>query len=319
MEAFLILSHQDPLQILRLTKTLASLYDDPPIVCHHDESQSPINHKPFSSNVHFVKPSIHTGWGKWSLIEATIRSLSLLYRVADPDWFTLLSAADYPIAGAEIMRSHLASTTADVLIDYRRIAKDGTAMTPLGSSPRLAHHGDKANAELALNRYRKLILKYPVLRTRPPLYSTSKQGTWRVGRQTASIPVEPLTSPFRGATECYVGSQWFTANRRAAHTVLNMPPLYHALKRHLKGRVVPDECFFQSLFCNQPDLKVDPNPRRFANWNGGGAHPLEIGPNMLNVAFRSGDFFARKFAANSAALDIIDRRLGICGLSGKVR
>jgi hypothetical protein len=315
---FLILSHSDWRQVLRLTQTLSQLYDSPPIVCHHDTSQSPIEAQRFGPNVHFVPNPIKTGWAKWSLVEATLRALAVLYDRADPAWFTLLSAADYPIAKAEDVLSELQASPHDVLMDYRLVPKSGMSTPPAGSLASLQHHGSESNMALARDRYRKAIVKYPVLRFNPPLYSSTKQHGWRVGRETVALPFEPPMTPFSGKVECYVGSQWLSANRRTAKRILERSQLHRALERHLRSRVVPDECFFQSLLCNQNDLSVDADPRRYADWGGGGAHPMSLDEAALASAFASGAHFARKFAADAPALDVIDRRLlGVATAGGQ--
>ena len=89
---FVILSHRDPAQLLRLVVTLNRLYDDPPIACHHDREQSPIDPGIFPGNVRFVEPSVRTGWAKWSVVRGFLAALRLLYDHAAPDWFVLLSA-----------------------------------------------------------------------------------------------------------------------------------------------------------------------------------------------------------------------------------
>lgn len=306
---FLILSHGDRRPLLRLTRTISRLYDRPPIVCHHDMAQSPIDTAAFSDNVHFVPDPVSTGWAKWSLVEATLRALTLLYTRADPAWFTLLSAADYPVAPAADVLSELDASPHDVLMDFRAVPRSGTLPPPPGSLASLQHHGSEPNMALARERYRNAIIKYPVLRLSPPQYSSTKHNGWRIGRETVALPFEPPSTPFAGKTQCYVGSQWFSANRRAANRILERTALHRALERHLRSRVVPDECFFQSLLCNQYDLSVDPDPRRYADWGGGGAHPLPLHEDALAAAFASGAHFARKFETDSPALDAVDRRL----------
>ena len=316
MLGFLILSHSDWRQLKRLTQAISRLYDYPPIVCHHDTSQSPLDKNAFDKNVHFVRNPIKTGWAKWSLVEATLRALEVLYSKSNPAWFTLLSASDYPILSAKDVLADLGSSPYDVLMDFRIVPKTGTSSSPRGALASLQHHGSDDNIELARVRYRKAIVKYPVLRTRPPRYSSTKQHGWRVGRETVALPFESIFTPFRGHTECYVGSQWLSANRRAANRILQQSDLQQALKHHLRSRVVPDECFFQSLLCNQDDLSIDPNPRRYADWGGGGAHPSYLNDESLALAFASQAHFARKFEAQSPALDAIDRHLMIAARSG---
>jgi hypothetical protein len=309
MLGFVILSHKEPHQLARLAVTLTRLFGQVPIVCHHDSSQSEIEKSRFPPNVTFVEPSVRTGWAKWSVVEASIEGIRKLYERSDPSWFALMSSADYPVMNAQSVYSDLEATSADVLMDYRPVPKTGTPDPIPGTVDWLAHHGNENNIELARLRYRRALLKYPVIRRSPPQFSTSVQKSWRLGRSTIALPFEPLSSPYRESLGCYVGSQWFTANRRAARLIVEPDVNFLTLEKYLRGRIVPDENFFHSLFCNDPALRVDPNPRRYAQWNSGGAHPQDLTCDTIAPALESGAHFARKFAPDAPVLDELDALL----------
>ena len=59
---FLLLTHANEAQVLRLTDALNQLFDEPPIVCHHDFSRAQFNTTHFSSNVRFARPHLKTSW-----------------------------------------------------------------------------------------------------------------------------------------------------------------------------------------------------------------------------------------------------------------
>jgi hypothetical protein len=118
---FIVLTHRDEPQVLRLIDRLNALFDSPPIVCHHDFSQATFNRYRFPSNVRFVEPHVKTHWGTISLVIATLRALRLLYDTSAPGWFYLLSGADYPIQdGATIMRE-LAQSPYDAYIQLNQV------------------------------------------------------------------------------------------------------------------------------------------------------------------------------------------------------
>src|SRR5438045_3613582 len=106
---FVILSHSNPQQLVRLVRTLQRVYDNPPIVCHHDFSQCPLFPVVLPSEIRLVTPHIKTRWGRFSVVEAGLRALEMLYRDAAPDWFVLLSGADYPTMPAERVLADLNS------------------------------------------------------------------------------------------------------------------------------------------------------------------------------------------------------------------
>ena len=94
---FAILSYTEPEQLLRLVKTLNTMFGDPPIVCHHDFSQCSLDEAVFPPNVRFVHPHIGTRWGDIAVPLAALRAFGLLRKYDQPDWFVLLSGSDYPV------------------------------------------------------------------------------------------------------------------------------------------------------------------------------------------------------------------------------
>ena len=302
VNGFIILSHLNSRQVHRLVGILNKLYGNPPIACHHDESQTQIDRADFPSNVVFVTPTVRTGWGKFSIVEAALAALRALYLNADPDWFTLLSAADYPIAAADKVRSDLIDSGADVLIDYRELGMSGEeANRRFGSgNPTLSHLEVEINSRMITRRYKGAQVWLPVLRRTPRM---------RVGRHTISLPFDTPFHPFDADFRCYYGDQWFSGSRIAAAALLKPTRQALRLQTFLRRRAVPDECYYQSVLCNRPELKVQRDSRRYARWNGGGAHPALLGREDLDGIMASGAHFARKFAPDDPVLDLIDEML----------
>lgn len=309
MLGFVILSHNNPDQLLRLVQSLNEVYDRPAIACHHDFSQSHLDKDMFPDNVHFVEKSITTGWGKWSLVEAALKGLRLLYDKADPEWISLLSSADYPVAPAQDVFDDLNATKVDAFLDFRPLEGPGDPSLAVTCNPCHAHHGSAGNIALAKHRYIAAIVRIPIVRFKGPQFSTSKHSRIRLGRHTLALPFRSPLSPFSDDFRCYVGSQWFTARRNVAHLLLSPSPRHRKLRRHLRSRVVPDECYFQTVICNEPSLTVDNDPRRFVQWNGGGAHPAELTLADLPDIEASQAFFARKFGRDTEVLDALDAQL----------
>lgn len=294
---FIILSHSNPEQLLRLVQCLQRLYDNPPIACHHDLSQSPIRLTDFPSDVRFVTPHIETRWGKFSVVEAALRALQLLYQNAAPDWFVLLSAADYPTMQPDKVIDELRSSGMDAFLDFReatRIASDHPHLLP--DNPALQHFVSPGNLALAWRRYVGLNIWIPVIRSGP-----------RLGRHTIGLPIKALNSPFRPNFKCFYGDHWFGGNQRVAKILLSPNEEHMRLRHHLRWRVSPDECYYHTIIANEPGLKITKATRRFAEWQGGGAHPKILEIQDLPAIFSSQAHFARKFDSDSPAIDEINR------------
>ncbi len=99
---FVLLTHRNPEQIHRLIDHLNKMFNYPTIVCHHDFSKCDLSVDNLPKNISFARPNIQTRWGDFSLVEATIQAIKLMYESANcPDWFILLSGSDYPIKTAK--------------------------------------------------------------------------------------------------------------------------------------------------------------------------------------------------------------------------
>jgi hypothetical protein len=117
---FVLLTHSHPRQIARLLARLNQLFDHPPIACHHDAGQCAFPDAARTPNLRLVEPHIVTQWARFSIVEATVRAIALLYeRGPGPDVFIVLSGADYPITNAARIR--LDVNGADAFIEHERL------------------------------------------------------------------------------------------------------------------------------------------------------------------------------------------------------
>lgn len=92
---FVVLSHEQPSQIIRLLETLNQLFDEPPICVHHDQSKSSLDTQQLESRAtHVVEDHAATEWGGFSLVDATISALKLMQeRTGLPNWTFVISGA----------------------------------------------------------------------------------------------------------------------------------------------------------------------------------------------------------------------------------
>lgn len=296
---FVIVSHRSELQLLRLVNALNRIYDMPPIACHHDSHQSLIDQTRFPSNVRFVERPVKTGWGKWSIVRAALHGLQRLYNFCAPDWFVLLSAADYPIRPAELVLSELLNNGADAFIDFRSISDGDVAAacraTTTGAlNPNLQHFGSAANRLLKKQHYTGAQIWLPKVRR--------DAGRLRPARHTLHLPVGLPWAPYTPSFQCFYGDHWFTANKKVAKILLAPSPEHLRLQQHLAFRFAPDESYYQTVLCNNPSLVLHRDNKRFAEWNGGGAHPQELTETQWPKMFASGAHFARKFGEDDDLL-----------------
>ena len=117
---FVLVTYNSPEQTLFLCERLNAMFSNPPIVIHHDFSQSPLNTAVFPGNVRFVE-WIPTRWGSMTVIDAQLSALRLLYSEFDPDWFVTLSSTDYPIQTADSILHELRDSPFDAYMDSRPV------------------------------------------------------------------------------------------------------------------------------------------------------------------------------------------------------
>lgn len=297
---FILLTHGQPDQIIRLIEKLNSMFGFPPIVIHHDFSKCPLNkdEAPFTHNVSFVLPHSRTGWGEFSIVEITCRAIRKMYDLpSPPDWFVVLSGADYPIKPAARVLADLQAAPCDAFVSHRLI--DTTQL------------GDEF-AKRCFRRY--CWVKIPV----PRITNGFRIGMRQISSGSRLIRLFAL--PFGRKLDCYAGSHWFTANRRAANYILAVhgSPLGRRLSKHYRKCEFPEESYFQTILVhgrNTAGLVLENDNLRYTDWSAGGPHPKTLGASDVPNLLSSNAHFARKFAPqpDDNILQLLDRAVAETG------
>jgi len=293
---FVLLTHDNEEQVLRLAETLNALFDGPPIVCHHDFSRTNFDTSRFSSNVRFVRPYIRTSWGTISLVRAMLSALRELYDRHAPDWFYFLSGSDYPIKDGDAIIHELRNSPYDAhirlrKIDHRRVPR--RASTDTGGLDSASY------MRLAYQRYIGRSLPIPSMRH-------PHRGPAAMHLHVLNPKLLAAFHPFTENYFCYAGDQWFAANARAAKALLS--PDVDRLVKYFAGRFPPDEAVCPTILGNSTDLKLSTESKHFIRWEKG-HHPRLLDESDLPDMLGSTAHFARKFAPGSPVLDCIDRQV----------
>ena len=118
---FVLVTHNNPEQIVFRCGALSDKFGGAPIAIHHDVSKCDLPLSKLPSNVSVVTKPIQTKWASLTIVEAYLLALGLLYETASPDWAVSLSAADYLATTPERILAYLQRTPADALMDYREL------------------------------------------------------------------------------------------------------------------------------------------------------------------------------------------------------
>lgn len=293
---FVILTHNNPDQCLFLCNRLSTQFERPRIVIHHDFGQCSLDTSRFPQNVIFVKNWNSTHWGGVGVVDGLLKALHLLYEDGGPDWFVVLSGADYPVKPAKTILRELSEGGFDAYIDHRKISK---CLLPM---PREGWGGQNyihpAWIRLAYERYMAIGFGF---------YKLAKRMKWR--RRAFYLRSEfliRLLTPFNDSVHCYAGDFWFTANRNSARALLAKTERNMKIIAHFRKRPNPDEGMFQTLLCNAKTLRICTDNKRYTDWSGCVNHPRMLGAQDFSALLSSGDHFARKFSFDPETLRKLD-------------
>jgi hypothetical protein len=220
-------------------------------------------------------------------VEGTLRAIRQLFQRTDaPDWFVLLSGADYPIKPAVAVYRDLGDPRFDAHVWARVI--DSSAR---GKTWQEVH-----------------FLRYLTPRASLPCYSLKRGFNWRSVRLPRWIPFS--AHPFHNGFRCFGGSQWFSANRDAAACILRESERCPAFNRFCRKIPIPDEMYFQTLLMNSKGMRINDRNYRYTDWSVSAMHPKTLDMDDLPALLQSPCHFARKFSIErSEVMDAIDREI----------
>lgn len=298
----ILVNPKSPLaQTERLIRTLNLMFDHPPMVCHHDFGQNPrwIDHLP--SNVRLCRPYVKTGWGTFGCVEATIRSLGVLYSGADvPDWYVYLSGADYPVKSASQILNDLKNSPFDGHIEHKPVSEGDLSYPPDPNN--LVGYKGPTWLKQCDRRYCTIRLDVPGINR----YLRPSKRTFWIKPRGPLKRFLPFTSDFK----CHSGEVWYCANHRCAERLLKFFGDDVQVAKHYKKTLVPEESYPQSVLANDPSLKLSQNTYRYIDWTGGGSNPKTLSSADFDHIANSTAHFARKMDFKNEELqDLIDSRL----------
>ena len=308
---FAIVSHNEPGQLLRLASTLTNLYGDVPIACHHDFSRAPCNIYRFPSNTKFVRPHTRTAWGHFSVSLAMLAALRLLRESAQPDWVVLLSGSDYPIRRPELVLEELKNSPYDAYLDHREIRHG--FMPPAQTAECGFSRPSYIDVALVRYYYHMIALPHPKgaafagVPIGEAMRRIVRRENWTRYMVLKSDLVNRVVRHFRQPLRIFAGDVWFEAKVKIVDRLLD--PSMDKLKEIFRNRLVPEEAIFHTWLCNQADLKICADSKRYSDWTAGGPHPKWLAESDFAKMLASSNHFARKFHADGRTADLVDRLL----------
>ena len=134
-----------------------------------------------------------------------------------------------------------------------------------------------------------------------------RRENWTPYLVLKSEHVNRLVRRFRDPLRIFAGDVWFEAKVKVVDRLLN--PGIESLDRFLRNRFAADEAMFHTWLCNQADLNICANSKRYSDWTAGGTHPKWLAESDLPAMLASNAHFARKFHSDGRTADLVDRLL----------
>ncbi len=295
MIAFLIVSHRNPRQVLRLVRALREGRDTAVLV-HHDQRREPIDpaacEEAGGRLVHYGLP---VEWGNVAYTDMLLTALAQLSEEIDPDWIAVVSGQDYPLRRLTDFERHLAESSHHALLgDIWELDLSTEPQAPVREFYLRYRYRHYAPPRAVAGLLARVLGRRAYLRELPAGLGV------RLG-------VKPRRHPFGPELRCHVCSDWLTLERRAVRAVLRFAREEARVMAHYRRTIIPSESLFATVLANDPRISIGPAPR-LLGFEDGAPHPRTFGADDLEHLLASGMHFARKFdeGVDSRVLDLLD-------------
>jgi hypothetical protein len=247
--AYLILAHDNPRHLHRLTRALAPSSSS--IFIHIDRKSDLRDFNDVcEENVRVLEERVPVYWGDFSQVEATLRLLkTALAEHPACDYFILLSGTHYPIQPSEYIKAFFEREAGHEFINA---APMGTSISRLiNFTPR---PWDPVTLRLAF-KIAKLI-RMPLVRNYSACF---------------------------GSLVPYYGSAYWSLTRGACQYIQNFVSEEKSIVNFFENTRCPDESFFQTILNNSGYASRIARSVSYEDWSAGGSSPAILTERNLSV------------------------------------
>lgn len=284
--AFLIMAHNEPVQLLNLVNRLSR--EDILILIHIDSKS---NIAPFvenlskKKNVFLLTDRVSVSWGGYSQVQAMLILLKTGYLFTSVERFTFLSGQDYVIKPLDVIISTLDK---NIKKSYVRSIKvvDGEKFSERYKSVHVNGYLNFMNLRGEVEAF-DIAVKNQLEKK---IKSLLRQNTKEVMKEYQPYP------------ELHKGSQWVSLIRKHVSVVFDEVNNKPNLIPYFKYVGVPDECFFQTILKNKCNASEFINENlHFTRWEvnatGTGSDVAVLNAKSFSKIEESKFLFARKLQA----------------------
>jgi hypothetical protein len=312
---YIVLSHQNPSQVMRLVDRLVRSDPTGHVIVEHDPMGGALDLGMYAGHdrVHLLTSSSVRRWGNYALVADLLRAVSWTLAELDVEWLAVLSGQDYPLRPLASFGRELAASEFDAFLSARPIP---LRRPPASDSPALYAHARYYYRWFRLPRW---LLGWaanrPVERWVRGAQRRFSGGQpliflWSLPRGAGDmIGLRRRKLLFSDAFECYMGSQWLTMSRAAALEVTRFVEHRPDVVALYRRSIISDESLLVTVLCNSPGLRVCHSNHHYMRMSGPGeSHAAVLRLGDLEQLRQSGKPFARKFDArvDNDVLDSLD-------------
>ena len=304
---YLIQSHTNPAQVLRLVSTVKRSSPGARVLVVHDGRQVALDPAPFRTwpGVEVLVRRERVERGEMSVLSPLLAGLEELLAGKggrtrwDFDWLVYLSAQDYPVRPIADIEASLAATKHDGFLTFWDVDQPGGPWKPRQGRTRY-HAQYRRLPDWTLGPLKALRFLGKI----SPLRFHLHYGPF-VGWQ-------PRRTPFAQGSRCYAGWQWWTLSRPCVEHLWEALFSDDRLVRWFSRTIAPCEALVPSVLVNSGRFDLVADNRRYADFGESrDGRPRTLNENDL-PRITAGRFdFARKFdmAGAPELLDVLDARV----------
>ena len=313
---YLVFSHDNPEQLVRLAAAIRKLSPNSLIAVHHDPSNSTIDFSLFAGipDVYLIPDPRKGEWGDFSLVEQYLHAMKWCEANLDFDWLITTTGLSYPVQPLLDFEAMLARSEFDAYV-YHFDAFD-PGHWPAGTAETRYHYRYFKLPKLAYKHRIPRRIRNSLAKLR--VWLNASQPLVRIVPMPRGAPtrfgIRRLRRPLGRDFQLYGGRQMLNINRATLGRIFRFLDDHPDWITFSRRTLIPDELFFVSIVANDSGIRVCNDVLRYIKWPR--SHAGSIGvieAEDLDKVFRISAPFGLKFDARVSpeALDAVDAALGI--------
>jgi hypothetical protein len=299
---YLIQTHANPQQILRLVSTIRQSSDRAFILISHDSTNCQLPPELFQQWGDVAVIEAKGGRGDFAIVQSYLNAVEwLLDRNVQFDWLTNLSGQDYPIKSLKCIEQFLTETKYDGFLQWFDVLSPSSHWPISEGKNRYFYQYWRSPRNLS--KWQKRL--FSILKT----VVNAAQSKVKINLTYGVAIGISAKAPFDQDFVCYGGSFFKTLSRRCVEYLHNYTKQHPELVQYYTNTLISDESYMQTILVNSRQFLLCNCNKVYVDFS----QTQHGRPKVLTIAdydaMTAQDYhFARKFdlAIDSSILDRLD-------------